>query len=348
MSRKWKVRIALVCGACAAAFVAGEIVLRVFNLQPTRQHHKIFGEYDPVLGWRLRRSFVGEHKTREYCVVEKTNTYGFRGEEVAAEKSGLRVLVLGDSFAEGYTVAVEDRFSERLAATCGAEVINTGIGGYCTVQHVLINRDHGAVWKPDLVVLMWCDNDLLDNLKPKQHRGYKPYASLLPSGDVVIDDRVVPFPDRLAWHVRLRSASWLYMLARSALWRRPDKPVGWEMYGCPEDPRTEYAWGVARGLLQRLRDESAQFVVFAVPSRPAVCREQWHGHLSKYGINANNWQPRRIAERLRVVCMRNDIDFIDPFSTYHEADYFPRDGHWNEHGHTRAAAYLASYIEGLR
>src|ERR1700756_3582936 len=69
------------------------------------------------------------------------NSKGLRDREFNYERTPgtLRILMLGDSFTEGWGVALDDTFSkrlERLYAANGvkAEVINAGVGNYNTVM----------------------------------------------------------------------------------------------------------------------------------------------------------------------------------------------------------------------
>lgn len=363
MRRKLKqllIGVALFAVSSLICWVAGEGVFRLFGLQPFRQHHKIFGEPDPVLGWTLKPNFGGWHRTREYQVWEQVNSIGVREKEPADLGDGLRVLVLGDSFAEGYTVTYENRISAWLAGDLEAwatglekspvDVFNAGIGGYSTDQQLLWFLKYRDQIKPDLTVLLWCDNDLLGNVSWEIHRGRKPRFVLV-GDEIELTGVPVTVPPRPPWHARVRSGSWLYMTARHRLWRRPTKPVGWEMWGVPPDPRTKEAWRVTEALLARLKQETGnRLIVFAIVSRPCVFPERWAAELRRFGIPASRWQPRRITARLAQVCERQQIPLVDAFPGFHAAaalgqqTYFKRDGHWNDRGHRLAAQILAQFI----
>ena len=150
---------------------------------------KLFTEFDPRLGWRKKPNFRGQHVQDEYTIVEQLNARGQRGPVFPYEKpdDAYRILVLGDSFAEGYTVEFRDLFSEimseRLNRTLerDIEVINVGTGGYGTDQELLFFEDEGSKYEPDLTVLLFFINDLTfnirDNYTPKG-RGQKPLFEL--------------------------------------------------------------------------------------------------------------------------------------------------------------------------
>src|SRR5712664_3686888 len=67
-----------------------------------------YSEYDPVLGWAKRPGAHAVYRRREYTVEVTVNSHGLRDVERGydAPPGTLRLLALGDSFVEGYTVAL--------------------------------------------------------------------------------------------------------------------------------------------------------------------------------------------------------------------------------------------------
>lgn len=96
----------------------------------------------------------------------QTNSKGLRDREFSYERipGKLRVLMLGDSLTVGWGVALKDTFSkriERLYAKSGidAEVIDTGVGNWNTIQEVQYFLTKGYKFQPDAVVLNFFVND---------------------------------------------------------------------------------------------------------------------------------------------------------------------------------------------
>ncbi len=96
----------------------------------------------------------------------QTNSKGLRDREFSYDRvpRKLRILMLGDSLAVGWGVTLEETFAkriERLYAEKGidAEVINTGVGNYNTIQEVQYFLTEGYKYQPDLVVLNFFVND---------------------------------------------------------------------------------------------------------------------------------------------------------------------------------------------
>jgi lysophospholipase L1-like esterase len=94
------------------------------------------------------------------------NSKKLRDREIGYERTPgtLRILMLGDSITEGWGVRLDDIISkrlERLYAQSGtpAEVINTGVGNYNTVQEVQYFLTEGHKYAPDIVLLGFTYND---------------------------------------------------------------------------------------------------------------------------------------------------------------------------------------------
>jgi GDSL-like Lipase/Acylhydrolase family len=117
---------------------------------------------DPLIG----HQHGANRKAHLMGVDLATNSHGLRDYEYRYERTPdtPRIVMLGDSFTEGWGVAFADTFSkqvERLFAQGGinAEVINTGVGNWNTVDEVEYFLTEGYKYRPDVVVLNFFVND---------------------------------------------------------------------------------------------------------------------------------------------------------------------------------------------
>jgi hypothetical protein len=125
----------------------------------------------PRFGWVLTPGASYINRLAEESVPVSYNVGGWRDLPRVEDKAEgvVRVLVLGDSFMEAYSVRFEDSLPARLehltnTAERQVEVINFGVGGYGTLQEYLVFDAVGRAYRPDVVVLaMFLRNDLTDN-----------------------------------------------------------------------------------------------------------------------------------------------------------------------------------------
>ena len=100
------VLLALVVSLAVAAGVL-EAGLRLLGMGP----QATINRFDKDLGWVKTPSSSAHRKTGEYDVTFTINSLGIRGDEMAtaAKPAGTyRVMMLGDSFVQGYTVEREN------------------------------------------------------------------------------------------------------------------------------------------------------------------------------------------------------------------------------------------------
>jgi lysophospholipase L1-like esterase len=126
------------------------------------------------VGFRARRNaasadFRVERSEFSFRVV--TNTLGFRDPRLPAPKPKdvARVVVVGDSFTQGYGVEERDTFPRRLEALLGAaddsrrwEVVNLGVPGTNPRDYAGNLRDVGLAYEPDVVLVAVGANDVHD------------------------------------------------------------------------------------------------------------------------------------------------------------------------------------------
>jgi len=127
------------------------------------------------LGVRLTGS--GDRAPTGYAPVntgraskQRLNSAGFRDRERSLKKPPgvLRVVCLGDSFAWGHGVELEDAFPYRLEGILNRrhsqryEVVNLALPGMNTVDEASQLEEKGFAYQPDLVLLAYVLNDSED------------------------------------------------------------------------------------------------------------------------------------------------------------------------------------------
>lgn len=163
-----------------------ELGVRMMGAKPETYLRK-FSQYHPVLGWVKTPDMEGEFRRGDVKIHEKMNSKGLRDNEYRYEKpeKTKRILILGDSFTEGYDVEFENIFVEILERKLNAaytnatglkyEVINAGTGGYSTDQEYLYYKTEGYKYHPDIVILMtYAANDIYYTIETTYGNYYKP------------------------------------------------------------------------------------------------------------------------------------------------------------------------------
>ena len=346
----------------------GELFLRWVAPLEQANHHKLFCEYDSLLGWSKVPGYSGRHQTPEYETLETFNSKGLRSPEYPYEKdsSQYRVLVLGDSYAEGYTVGFDSVFTRVLErqlqqkmADRAPQVVNGGTGGYSTDQELLFYRSEGRRYDPDLVVLLFCINDVWFNSQDKYWRGAKPVFRLTGKG-LKLENVPVPepHPGVKSWLLehsqiakRLKIVKDKAMLAREG----EKLPEDYRVYAKKYAPAMDTAWTVTEALIIQLdkevEEDGGKLLVCFVPEQEMVDPQRWQAFKTTYGIDDPEYDCFKPAVKLSDFCRRDSVEFMDPTAAFRKAFqqngtqlFFPKDSHWNAEGHRVIGEELARRI----
>ena len=157
-----------------------------------------FDVYDPVTGWiskpNLRNVTVFNEKTLN------TNSKGFRGQidhSYDKDPDKKRILIIGDSFTFGDEVSDDETYSYYLQKMfADAEIINMGVHGFGHDQMLILLKEEGIRYKPDIIILGFIYEDMYRNglnfrdyAKPKfelEHDRLKLVNASVPLPDTVL------------------------------------------------------------------------------------------------------------------------------------------------------------------
>lgn len=279
---------------------------------------------DPEVGWvplanidLERRNVDGEL----WRIVTDAN--GVRGPATWPGDAATRLLVLGDSFAFGEGVDLEERFDTILRRRFpDLAVVNLGVMGYGPDQQLIrARRWVGKLRAGDVVLLLtYLGNDFHDLARVRHAGRPKPWLELR-------GDRLIEHPPATGWLATLRERS--YVLARImrsiALLQSPSE-------------RTDRRLAEAGRLYRRL----------IVQELAPLIRRGVRVVIARHGAGVIDL-PFDVTATFAELCpqMTACID-LDPALAAHPRDQvFLSDGHWAPGGHRIAAEALAAHLASL-
>jgi len=156
-----------------------------------------FDVYDASRGWRTKPN------VRELKVFNNknlnTNSQGFRGKTefpYSKNKQKLRILILGDSFTFGDEVSDDETYAFYLQQMLPqAEVINMGVHGYGHDQMLILLREEGIKYEPDIVIVGFLALDMSRNLL--SFRDFAKPRYVLEKGKLKLTGTPVPRPEEI-------------------------------------------------------------------------------------------------------------------------------------------------------
>ncbi len=294
-----------------------------------------------------------------FSISMQSNSYGFRDKERKKTSSQKRVVVLGDSFVEGYGVEQSKRFTNLLEQETGIPHLNFGISGnfgstqyWQTYEHVASEFDHDAV-----IVCLLPANDFIDDdyeigkLGLKER--YRPYlVGEFPNYELIHynTDMLAGEPKPLqeytlkrflgnftySYNVALYAKSTLlprvsaFSSNEVSLLQFEDKP-GYFNYSKAHLNRVKYA-------LMQIREKAGEkpLLVCSIPNGEELFAK-------------SDLQNDELGAELSAFCIENNIEYLNLFelqqlydSSTQQQLFLSCDGHWSELGNARAAQELIS------
>lgn len=338
------INVVLAALSTSAALAFSELVLRQMGLGPmyVSPERELFWKYDARLGWAHQPGQEGSFQTESFRITVHINDKGLRDREHTYERPGNtpRILVMGDSFAWGYGVEEPERFSQRLEAMLGAEVINAGVSGYSTDQELLWYQDEGSRYDTDLVIVVFSGNDIGHNEQQHVYTVYYKPRFVSNAGELVLTGYPVPKtgpPGRFVYALSQRTALGYFLIQRffelrtwyGALQAKAEQ--GHALAASPGAAAEPFALTLA--LLNEMRttanSKGATFLV--------VATDRWWNSPAK--ATYADFLEELQSEAFLVL----DVEALPGFNR--EAMLIPNDGHWSGAGHAFVAEAIADYIE---
>lgn len=317
---------------------------------------------DSRLGWQNIPGASKRYASGEYAHDVTYNSHGIRGPERGYDKpaGARRIVMLGDSYVDGFSVPRESRVSDVLetqlnGASPGSrtEVLALGVSGYSTDQQLLWLDDEGWRYQPDLVILMFFENDVWFNGEATLGERGKPRfveeggaLTLSPTLEPLRAELPPPQPTGAAGvEAWLASQSKAYALSKATLQMYPGlrrlgvrlglrSPVDemWaakarmqgelQVYARAPSADVEARWQLTQALLREMGRESrtrgVRFLAFLIPARISVDRDEWNAVRSAMRLSSDDWDPSVVASRFSAMCQAESLECIEPTARFTE------------------------------
>jgi len=254
-------------------------------------------------GYRLR----GEGWPEYHSFNFSTNTLGLRSPEIKADKTGPRVLILGDSCSFGYGLADNETYPailQGVLASDGAkskpEVINAAVPGYTSWQCLRFLEVEGLRLHPDIVV-MGC--------------GFNDSSARWGCSDMKKAEETHPWPcSRILYHSRLGRL--FFML------RLDDNQLEEDEWLYRPRLTIEESKAVILSLYQVCKEERIRLILTVWPLRAQVCNENQEGLEGKMTAElvAHILQYLEYQEEVRALARDHGVSLIDGAALFKTGD----------------------------
>ena len=332
------------------------------------------------------RFYWGPFPDGEFYNLIRLNNYGLHDSNVTLERlpGQQRILIVGDSFPQGWQVPLEQTFPYRLEQELNAggravEVVNLSVDEKGTDRELLLYAGFGWRFEPDVVLLaVYMGNDLMDNsvVLSSLHGAYlpfdRPFFTLDTDGTLRLHQApsLEPgrYPDAPAWQWLASTAAAQQAPPPVATPAAPrivseapyqlEYPVELGVY-LPETPEWTDAWALTEVLIRQFRAlveaQGSKFGVVIIPDRRAVHSKDWDVAVS-YWPMLQDASPMEPGARLEAFLEAEGIPVLNLTYALNgwaltrdetERLYYWDDGHFNTAGHEVTAQRLALWLESI-
>ena len=350
---------------------AGELLVHIFKYKPLNEmtFYK-FRQRDPILDHSFIPNSTGKLGSKEFRTTYKINSMGFRDYEYALNKPDNveRILILGDSFIEGYGVNIDDtcvkilerKLNQRGGSRYTYEVINCGILSYSPTLEYLQLKEKGLCLNPDTVILFLDQSDLQDDYIYKRFLllddDSRPKA--VPNSNTFVGSPE-EYSSLIDAFLSRHSAFYVYVKQKMRKIGRRDPPEGHgpvlaniesdRLFFLRENPKDyQVHWDRTASYLRlindMLKERGVDFIIVVYPYAHQVDPHEWKCRID-WGFELGCvYLKGRYFESARKFCVSNSIKFIDLYDSFanYKRDkktklFYEIDGHWTTEGHKLVA-----------
>ena len=337
--------IFLVAFSLIACVLASEALTRIFAPQFTPRNRYLQYEYFKVDDSNEReRVFLKNSKqsqisnSGEFNVSIKANSLGFRDEDFGQDTT-FDYIVMGDSFAAGWGVAVENTAVNLLEERCNLSIANLAIPGADLHNHLNLlsyARENRISGKRALIFITM-ENDIFPYSFTEESNNYVTKQSYAQAN--LFASTILRAKEALVYRSSLYNFIGALIRSHSAT-NRLAKNIG---LAASENEINEYIKPETSALksvalvLQEI-DSRIESTFILIPARHLWAKD-------KSVRDAFRNQHFQVAKYLES----QELDFIDLFARFNETEkrlnlHYPIDGHWNNDGHKEAFDTIASTL----
>lgn len=329
-----------------------------------------YRQKDELLHHSLTPNAQGTLITPEYAVHYKINSMGFRDYEYSAvkPKNTVRIVMAGDSYAEGYGAELPDTFGKVLERKLNNnkagkkyEVINTGVVSYSPIIEYIQIKEKLIPLKPDIVVLVFSILTDINN-----DMGYAELAEFdkegLPVKIAAPTGREAPprqnFLEKLFYKEAMifNKARFFFLRgfkkAKMATYCYGDiMPEANKVTG--DDRKWEAGWEKTKHYLKSaaelLNNNGVKFAIVMMPGGHHVNAKEWDKGRKLYDYKVGLTYKNYVFDYMRDFCGENKIYYCDLLPFYQKSKiypiFYPGDGHLTVEGNSITAGCLYDFLK---
>ena len=348
--------------------VAGEIGFRVlggsaFSAKYDKLPQGPLCRYDPLLGWagipHKKGTLRGEEDMEVMHISMNGEGFFDSNHQTKKPPGKKRILFLGDSFTIGFGVSRKNRYADRIRDYLGPgyEVMNMGMWGWSTDQELLVLKEMGLKYSPDVVVVAMFLDDITNCHLFSVNQGLFLKPRFFLTGKNALKLGNVPVPDN-------RTKSLLYNIMATRFYKLRNRiEVGSEYQKLglfsvfDKAYAREYRYSLPLRLVSEihsvLKSKQTKFLLVIIPYKDQfLAKKIYAAGKGYFGIPPERLDLGLPQKIVNLYCKKQGVPVLDLLPTFRsrygrEKLFFTRDLHWTVAGHELAAKTIFQHLQRL-
>lgn len=310
----------LLIGSLCIILILLELGVRIFVEVKLEPHPKNLYIADPDIGYRNNPGFKCVFKSELGTGEVAINSQSLRADKEYGKKDSLtyRILLLGDSQTFAGSIPFDSTFGKVLERNLNKfyqqshfEVLNAGVSGYSTANEAAFLQKFGPSLEPDLVIVGFYLNDILENEGGIAQKTVKDGYLISENRHVIGNPFILPYG--LKKFLRTHSHLYYYITYKWDLLKGAFYSPSLELYNQAQPDYILKDWEQTYANLRSIKNwteaKKVQLVIAYLPEADQVEDELWGAILSKKG-NYDRTLPESI---LTEFCEKEEILLFDAY-----------------------------------
>jgi lysophospholipase L1-like esterase len=291
------------------------------------------------------------HQKSCFDLIYASNAHGMRDRDVTIASRSSRVVVLGDSFAEGWGAADGRRFTDRRRDLTGIEHLNFGTSGdFGPTQSYLLYKTFAAHFDHRAVIFtILPENDFLDDMPTpaRLHKGarHRPYLiGTYPDYQVQYPAGAWSGDQRWGWHVKnvLREFWLTFRIADHGV-QMVQRIIAFQTKKAYFDPLRSFYFDYTPEDFDRLRYAIEQIKATAGDRPMLIVTIPFATDSPRIAANPGAPPLRRDLAALAAGLGIAYVDLLEHMGGERKKYFLECDPHWSEAGHQLVAEVIARW-----
>lgn len=296
-----------------------------------------------------------EFASFEWNIKIKINDLGFRDTNEIYESDKNKILILGDSFIEGYGVSLENTIPKKLEKILKKNnhdyrVLNGGIIGndlidYINIYNNYFLKDNSIKY---VITSLYIENDLLDEVHNR--------IAVSPENKITFVSKIKvylakysAFYNLLVKSIKISKFNNFFIFNST---EEINNANNYKVNFNSNDKKYKFSSKLLKDFDNQLKKNNKKHIIMLMPSKEQIVNESWLNMLKKYNLDDALFDKTLPFEKIIKELELENLEYLNLLkylnikkNSSDNSFYFEIDRHTNQYGNEAIAEYLFNNLQ---